>query len=88
MPAVHTSDDGCSEDLPLAVHWVQVLQRLRHLREWREPLLCYFQHVSSVFPQKITVKLNEGNTDSFFNMFIVETLPLIVTSTEHDVVFL
>lgn len=33
MPAVHTSDDGRSEDLPLAVHRVQVLQRLRHLRE-------------------------------------------------------
>lgn len=33
MSAVHTSDDGCSEDVPLAVHRVQVLQRLRHLRE-------------------------------------------------------
>lgn len=38
MPAVHTSDDGCSEDLPLAVHRVQVLQRLWHLRERRERL--------------------------------------------------
>lgn len=37
MPAVHTSDDGCSEDLPLAVHRVQVLQRLWNLRERREP---------------------------------------------------
>lgn len=33
MSAVHTSDDGRCEDVPLAVHRVQVLQRLRHLRE-------------------------------------------------------
>ena len=33
MSAVHTGDDGCRQDLPLAVHRVQVLQRLRHLGE-------------------------------------------------------
>lgn len=35
LPAVHPRDDGGSEDLPLAVHRVQVLQHLRHLRERR-----------------------------------------------------
>ncbi|KAF6103058.1 double PHD fingers 2 [Phyllostomus discolor] len=35
LPAVHPRDDGSREDLPLAVHRVQVLQHLRHLRERR-----------------------------------------------------
>lgn len=33
LPAVHPRDDGSSEDLPLAVHRVQMLQHLWHLRE-------------------------------------------------------
>lgn len=33
VSAVHPRDDGCGEDLPLAVHRVQVLQRLWHIRE-------------------------------------------------------
>lgn len=33
VSAVHASDDGRREDVPLAVHRVQVLQRLRHLGE-------------------------------------------------------
>lgn len=36
VPAVHPGDDGGREDVPLAVHRVQVLQHLRHLRERRE----------------------------------------------------
>lgn len=43
VPAVHAGDDGCSEDLPLAVHRVQMLQRLWHVRERCEPR----SHVSS-----------------------------------------
>lgn len=35
LPAVHPCDDGSREDLPLAVHRVQVLQPLRHFRERR-----------------------------------------------------
>lgn len=33
LPAVHPCDDGSCEDLPLAVHRVQVLQPLRHFGE-------------------------------------------------------
>jgi len=36
VPAVHCCDDGSCKDLPLAVHWVQVLQCLWHIWEWRE----------------------------------------------------
>uniref|UniRef100_A0A5F9C5K4 Double PHD fingers 2 n=1 Tax=Oryctolagus cuniculus TaxID=9986 RepID=A0A5F9C5K4_RABIT len=41
LPPVHPRDDGGGEDLPLAVHRVQVLQHLWHLRERRAwlPLL-------------------------------------------------
>lgn len=49
MSAVHPCDDGCSEDLPLAVYRVQVLQRLRHLGERREFLFYGFPHMPFVF---------------------------------------
>lgn len=55
MSAVHPCDDGCSEDLPLAVYWVQVLQRLRHLGERREFLLCGFPHMPFVFSRRKNV---------------------------------
>lgn len=35
MPAVHREHDAGGEDLPVAVHRVQVLQPLRNLRERR-----------------------------------------------------
>lgn len=35
MSAVHPGDDGGGEDVPLAVHRVQVLQHVRHVGERR-----------------------------------------------------
>jgi hypothetical protein len=58
LPAVHPCDDGCSEDLPLAVHRVQVLQHLWHLRERREftcrrhTYYCGINEVHCIFQMK------------------------------------
>lgn len=58
MPAVHRCDDGCCKDLPLAVHWVQVLQCLWHIWEWRPASVLWWlwQRIPHVLPQPSHVR--------------------------------
>lgn len=50
MSAVHPGDDGGGEDVPLAVHRVQVLQHVRHVGERRMlGLLSSHAHVGYGF---------------------------------------
>ena len=67
LPPVHPRDDGSSEDLPLAVHRVQVLQHLWHLRE---RCACVIPSPSAPRPQHapaqlLTVLSTRGNFDLF-----------------------
>lgn len=60
LPAVHSSDDGSGKNISLAVHWMQVLQRLWHVWEWRE-FSDLFRHSDCVMSQFLHVLHSDVN---------------------------
>lgn len=78
LPAVHSRDDGCCEDVPLAVHRVQVLQHVRHLRERRES--ASIQIFIVVWKTEGDVRCVSSRTSFCFAMTAIEAITCIVST--------